>query len=176
MGWTLPSTAWGGARYLPSLIALLVLLLVLYPQTKVSFTKPKQSWGFVNKTFVWGHKTSYWAITLYYQIVSLFDMIIDMGERIAGKQNRPSLIIEPPHTHTKNIHFVTFWLVYEKLVVNCFPLLHRSQLWRGLHLPTFWYPWMLCKGPWPRKNGKKIFHVLDFISKGFYQIASIYTM
>ena len=47
---------------------------------------------------------SYWAITLYYQIVSLFDMIIDMGERIAGMQNRPSLIIEappPPHTHTK---------------------------------------------------------------------------
>ena len=32
------------------------------------------------------------------------DMIIDMGERIAGKQNRPSLIIEapPPSTHTPN--------------------------------------------------------------------------
>ena len=30
------------------------------------------------------------------QIVSLFDMYIDMGERIAGKQDRPSLIIEDP--------------------------------------------------------------------------------
>ena len=33
-----------------------------------------------------------------YQIVSLFDMYIpvDMGDRIAGKQDRPSLIIEDP--------------------------------------------------------------------------------
>ena len=31
-----------------------------------------------------------------YYIVSLFDMYIDMGERIAGKQDRPSLIIEDP--------------------------------------------------------------------------------
>ena len=30
------------------------------------------------------------------QIVSLFDMYMDMGERIAGKQDRPSLIIEDP--------------------------------------------------------------------------------
>ena len=31
-----------------------------------------------------------------YYIVSLFDMYIDMGERIAGKQDRPSQIIEDP--------------------------------------------------------------------------------
>ena len=31
-----------------------------------------------------------------YQIASLFDMYIDMGEGIAGKQDRPSLIIEHP--------------------------------------------------------------------------------
>ena len=31
-----------------------------------------------------------------YQIVSLFDMYIDMGERIAGKPDRPSHIIENP--------------------------------------------------------------------------------
>ena len=30
------------------------------------------------------------------QIVSLFDMYMDMGERIAGKQDRASLIIEDP--------------------------------------------------------------------------------
>ena len=29
-----------------------------------------------------------------YQIASLFHMYMDMGERIAGKQDRPSLIIE----------------------------------------------------------------------------------
>ena len=31
-----------------------------------------------------------------YQIASLFPMYIYMGERIAGKQDRPSLIIEAP--------------------------------------------------------------------------------
>ena len=30
------------------------------------------------------------------KIVSLFDMYMDMGERIARKQDRPSLIIEDP--------------------------------------------------------------------------------
>ena len=35
-------------------------------------------------------------LNISYQIVSLFDMYIDMGERIAGKQDRPSLIIEDP--------------------------------------------------------------------------------
>ena len=31
-----------------------------------------------------------------YHIASLFDMYIDMGERIAGKQDMPSLMIEHP--------------------------------------------------------------------------------
>ena len=35
-------------------------------------------------------------LKISYQIVSLFDMYIYMGERIAGKQDRPSLIIEDP--------------------------------------------------------------------------------
>ena len=35
-------------------------------------------------------------LKISYQIVSLFDMYIDMGERIAGKQERPSLIIGTP--------------------------------------------------------------------------------
>ena len=30
------------------------------------------------------------------QIASLFDMYIDMGEKIAGMQDRPGLIIEGP--------------------------------------------------------------------------------
>ena len=39
-----------------------------------------------------------WNLKLSYQIVSLFDMYIDMGERIAGKQDRPSLINSPKYT------------------------------------------------------------------------------
>ena len=35
-------------------------------------------------------------LKMSYQIASLFDMYIDMGERIAGKQDRFSLIIEDP--------------------------------------------------------------------------------
>ena len=35
-------------------------------------------------------------LKISYQIVSLFDMYIYMGERIAGKQYRPSPIIEDP--------------------------------------------------------------------------------
>ena len=35
-------------------------------------------------------------LKISYQITSLFDMYIDMGEMIAGKQDRPSLIIEIP--------------------------------------------------------------------------------
>ena len=35
-------------------------------------------------------------LKISYQIVSLFDMYIDMGERIAGKQDRPSPIVEDP--------------------------------------------------------------------------------
>ena len=35
-------------------------------------------------------------LNISYQIVSLFYMYIDMCERIAGKQDRPSLIIEDP--------------------------------------------------------------------------------
>ena len=37
-----------------------------------------------------------------YQIASLFHMYIDMGERIAGKQDRFSLIIEDPLRAPKN--------------------------------------------------------------------------
>ena len=35
-------------------------------------------------------------LKMSYQIASIFYMYIDMGERIADKQDRPSLIIEYP--------------------------------------------------------------------------------
>ena len=56
-----------------------------------------------------------------------------MGERIAVKQDRPSLIIEDPlrapYIAQNIIFFLTFWLMYEKLVFKLFPLIvHMSPL------------------------------------------------
>ena len=75
----------------------------------------------------------------------LFHMYIDMGERIAGKKHRPSLIIKGPlraHQIATNILQITFLPLYEKLIFNCFPLLYMSQscyyLWisrKCLYLP-----------------------------------------
>ena len=67
-----------------------------------------------------------------YQIASLFHMYIDMGERIAGKQDRFSLIIEDPlraPKYPKIYIFLTFWLINEKMVFKLFPLVvHMSPL------------------------------------------------
>ena len=72
-------------------------------------------------------------LKISYQIVSLFDMYMDMGERIAGKQDRASLIIEDPPkgpiNSPKYTFYFTFWLVYEKLVFKLFSLVvHMSPL------------------------------------------------
>ena len=96
-------------------------------------------------------------LKISYQIASLFHMYIYMGERIAGKQDRSSLIIEDPLRAPKIYIFFTFWPINEKLVFKLFPLVvHMSPLWWGLRLLTCWcpwYPWILCKGPtWPRKK------------------------
>ena len=62
-------------------------------------------------------------LKISYHIASLLDMYIDMGERIYGKQDRPSLIIEHPlRAPQKPKIFCTFWLIYEKLVFKLFPL------------------------------------------------------
>ena len=68
-----------------------------------------------------------------YQIASLFHMYIDMGEWIAGKQDRFSLIIEDPlraPQNTPKIYiFLTFWPINEKMVFKLFPLVvHMSPL------------------------------------------------
>ena len=103
-----------------------------------------------------------------YQIASLFHMYIDMGERIAGEQDRFSLIIEDPLRAPKIPPKY-------KMVFKSFPLVvHMSPLWWGLCLLTFWcpwYPWILCKGPtWPRTklNSFNFFHIFYFNSKGSY--------
>ena len=47
-------------------------------------------------------------LKMSYQIASLFHMYIDMGERIAGKQDRFSLIIEDPLRAPKIYFFLHF--------------------------------------------------------------------
>ena len=64
-----------------------------------------------------------------YQIASLFDMHIVMGERIAGKQDRHSLLIEHPLRDpqiAQNIHiiFLHFGSYMKNWFSNCFPLLY----------------------------------------------------
>ena len=49
-------------------------------------------------------------LKMSYQIASLFHMYIDMGERIAGKQDRFSLIIEDPLRAPKIPPKYTFFL------------------------------------------------------------------
>ena len=62
-----------------------------------------------------------------YQIASLFHMYIDMGERIAGKQDRSSLIIKappPPGTPqiAKNIHFFNINNQTGPILLSSYPL------------------------------------------------------
>ena len=73
-----------------------------------------------------------------HQITSLFDMYIDLGERISGTQDGPSLT-PPPQKIAKKLIFVTLWPFYEKLV-NSFSLYIRTPLWWGLPLLILWYP------------------------------------
>ena len=57
-------------------------------------------------------------LQISYQIASLLHMYIDMGERIAGKQDRPSLIIEDPLRAPKIAPPKKTWFS------NCFLLLY----------------------------------------------------
>ena len=50
-------------------------------------------------------------LKMSYQIASLFHMYIDMGERIAGKQDRLSLIIEEPLRAPKYPQNVLFFYI-----------------------------------------------------------------
>ena len=59
-------------------------------------------------------------LTNPYRIASIFYMYIDIGERIAGKQDGPGPIIcGPPRAPriAKNANFCILWPIYEKLAV-----------------------------------------------------------
>ena len=101
------------------------------------------------------------SFKISYQIAPLFEMYIDMGERIAGKQYRPSLIIEHPFRApqiAQNIHIFWHFGTYRKnWFSNCFLLLylclHCDEVWICWHfgapaIPGF-YVWAQHR---PRKN------------------------
>ena len=79
-------------------------------------------------------------------------MYIDMGGRMAGKQARPSLIIEDPpppprapeiaQNCSKKSHFGPYGIMKNWFSI-VFPHTY-APLWWGLHLLTFWWPWILC--------------------------------
>ena len=59
------------------------------------------------------------------------DNVIDISERIAGKQDGPSLIVQgPPRVPriAKNANVLTVWPIYEKLVVIFVLVIHMSAL------------------------------------------------
>ena len=74
-------------------------------------------------------------LKMSYQIASYFGMCIDISKRIAGKEDRPSLIIEDPLRAPKiaqNIYFLFlhFGPYMKKMVFKLFPLVeHMSPLW-----------------------------------------------
>ena len=68
-----------------------------------------------------------WGLNLKmsYQIASLFHMYIDMGERIAGKQDRFSMIIEDPLRAPKIHPKYTFFLHFGHKWKNGFQIVSR---------------------------------------------------
>ena len=61
-------------------------------------------------------------LKISYQIVSLCDMYIDMGERITGKQDRPSLIIEDPPQGPLNSPRYIFFLHFGSYIQTGFQI------------------------------------------------------
>ena len=118
-----------------------------------------------------------------YQIASLFHMYIDMGERIAGKQDRFSLIIEDPLRAPKIPPKYKFWPINEKMVFKIVSpcCTYVSTVMRSAFADTLvpLVPWILCKA----QHDPKFFFLINFNFfnfyfnlKGFYQIASIFDM
>ena len=93
------------------------------------------------------------GLNISYQIASLFCMYIDMGKRIAGKQDRFSLIIEDPLRAPKippkyNFCYILAhkWKTGFQIVSPC--CTYVSTVMRSVVAAIWgpWYPWILCKG------------------------------
>ena len=78
-------------------------------------------------------------LTISYQIASLFDMYIDMGDRIAGKHDIPSLIIEDPFRGHFNMKLhIYFSALGPSLYHGCISGVSRLNLVDGWPWPIFW--------------------------------------
>ena len=124
-----------------------------------------------------------------YQVASLFHMYIDMGERIAGKQDKFSLIIEDPlrapKIPPKLYIFLTFLPINEKMVFKLFPIVVHMfytvmrSAFADILVPLVPLDFMQGLNMTPKKiklNYFYFFHILYFNSKGSYQIGSIFDM
>ena len=61
---------------------------------------------------------------MFYQIDSLFDMYMDMGERIAGKQDIIEHPLRTPQIAQNILFFLHFGLYMKNWFTNCFTLLY----------------------------------------------------
>ena len=70
-------------------------------------------------------------LKMSYQIASLFHMYIDMGERIGGKQDRFSLIIEDPLRAPFKFFFFIFFILTQKVLIRLLLYLTCKLLLNG---------------------------------------------
>ena len=114
-------------------------------------------------------------IKMYYQIVSLFDMYIDMGERIAGKQDRCSHINAQGPLNSQNKICLD---ILAHIWKTCFPLLyiclHCDEVCICWHFGSPGTHGFYMRAQHDPDKNKKIFSfcILFWNSKGFYHIAS----
>ena len=107
-----------------------------------------------------------------------------MGERIAGKQDRPSLIIEdplsPPTPIAQNILFFYIlahtWKNGYQMVSPCCTYI-STEVWICWHFGSPGTPGFYVRAQHNPENMKKnCLHIFNFNSKDSYQIASIIKM
>ena len=107
-------------------------------------------------------------------------MYIDIGERIAGKQDGPSRIIEGPPRPPWIATNVTFGPIYEKLVVIFSPCYaYVCSMMRSYCREILITLNSVSKGPQNPPNMTQIsylFHILNLNLKSSYHIASLFYM
>ena len=141
--------------------------------TALKFQSPEFDPKYEKKNYILGLS---WKISC--QIASLFDMYIDMDERITGKQDRPSLIIEdPPRAHqiSQNIYIFLHSGPHIQIVSLC--CTYVSTVMRSAFgapgAPGFY----VRAQHYPKKCILFIFGFICYFNwKGSYQIASIFNI
>ena len=117
-----------------------------------------------------------------YQIASIFYMYIDMGEMIADKQDRPSLIIEDPQGPKNSPKYKYLYIlphIWKTWFSNCFLLLYIC-----FHCDYVWICWHVgAPGthefyirPQPRKKNLYYFIFYILTQKVLIRLLSIFDM